>query len=161
MKVITSKDNTLIKQTTLLKTILGIVKAASGKIIFEDRKEASPCSLCAKMRKGALNDAIKACGCNKVAYAHHKDDIIETAANILLPFLAEGMLMDKWDNYAKAIYNELSPLFEEMTLDENGNEVETIKIREEYLKLKKEGKDLHFENKDREIRHNIIRENDI
>lgn len=50
-----------------------------------------------------------------------KDAVVEAAANILLPFLAEGMLMDKWDNYAKAIYNELSPLFEEMTLDENGN----------------------------------------
>lgn len=48
-------------------------------------------------------------------------DIIETTANILLPFLAEGMLMDKWDNYGKAIYDELSPLFKEMALDENGN----------------------------------------
>lgn len=28
------------------------------------------------------------------------------------------------------------------------------------IKLKKEGKDLHFENKDREIRHNIIIEDD-
>ena len=50
-----------------------------------------------------------------------KEDIIETTANILLPFLAEGMLMDKWDNYGKAIYDEFAPLFEEMTLDENGN----------------------------------------
>lgn len=49
------------------------------------------------------------------------EDIIETTANILLPFLAEGMLMDKWDNYAKAIYEEFAPLFEEMALDENGN----------------------------------------
>ncbi len=49
-----------------------------------------------------------------------KDSIIEAVANILIPFLAEGMLMDKWDNYANAIYEEFSPLFEEMTLDENG-----------------------------------------
>lgn len=47
-------------------------------IIFNIRKESNPCSLCAKMRKGALNDKIKKLGCNKVAYAHHKDDIIET-----------------------------------------------------------------------------------
>ncbi len=40
---------------------------------------ASRCPLCAKMRKGALNDAALALGCNKVAYAHHMDDIIETA----------------------------------------------------------------------------------
>ena len=55
-----------------------VVKTDIGKIIFEDRKETNPCSLCAKMRKGALNDAIKAFGCNKVAYAHHKDDVVET-----------------------------------------------------------------------------------
>ena len=55
-----------------------IVKTEIGKIIFEDRKEANPCSLCAKMRKGALNQAVKEVGCNKVAYAHHKDDVVET-----------------------------------------------------------------------------------
>ncbi|NLG03370.1 MAG: tRNA 2-thiocytidine(32) synthetase TtcA, partial [Clostridia bacterium] len=58
-----------------------------GKIIFEDRKESNPCSLCAKMRKGALNEAVKALGCNKVAYAHHKDDVIET---MLLSLIFEG-----------------------------------------------------------------------
>lgn len=47
-------------------------------IIFNHRKESNPCSLCAKMRKGALNEKIKEFGCNKFAYAHHKDDIIET-----------------------------------------------------------------------------------
>ncbi len=57
------------------------------KIIFDDRKESNPCSLCAKMRKGALNEAIKKLGCNKVAYAHHKDDIVET---MLLSLIFEG-----------------------------------------------------------------------
>lgn len=47
-------------------------------IIFNYRKESNPCSLCAKMRKGALNDKITELKCNKIAYAHHKDDIIET-----------------------------------------------------------------------------------
>ena len=51
------------------------------------RKESNPCSLCAKMHKGALNQAVKEMGCNKVAYAHHKDDIIET---MLLSLIFEG-----------------------------------------------------------------------
>lgn len=64
-----------------------IVKTDIGKIIFEDRKEKSPCSLCAKMRKGALNQAMKELGCNKVAYAHHRDDVVET---MLLSLIYEG-----------------------------------------------------------------------
>ena len=64
-----------------------IVKTDIADIVFEQRKESNPCSLCAKMRKGALNDAIKAIGCNKVAYAHHKDDVVET---MLLSLIYEG-----------------------------------------------------------------------
>ena len=64
-----------------------IVKTDIAHIIFEERKESNPCSLCAKMRKGALNDAIKAAGCNKVAYAHHKDDVVET---MLMSLIYEG-----------------------------------------------------------------------
>lgn len=64
-----------------------IVKTDIAHILFNERKETNPCSLCAKMRKGALNDAVKAMGCNKVAYAHHKDDIIET---MLLSLIFEG-----------------------------------------------------------------------
>lgn len=64
-----------------------IVETDIAKIIFEDRKESNPCSLCAKMRKGALNEAIKREGCNKVAYAHHKDDVVET---MLLSLIFEG-----------------------------------------------------------------------
>ena len=55
-----------------------VIKTKIGEIVFEERKESSPCALCAKMRKGALNDYAKQIGCNKVAYAHHMDDIIET-----------------------------------------------------------------------------------
>ncbi len=64
-----------------------IVKTDIADVIFHQRKESNPCSLCAKMRKGALNDAIKAAGCNKVAYAHHKDDVIET---MLMSLIYEG-----------------------------------------------------------------------
>lgn len=64
-----------------------IIETEIAKIVFEDRKESNPCSLCAKMRKGALNEAIKKLGCNKVAYGHHKDDVVET---MLLSLLFEG-----------------------------------------------------------------------
>lgn len=61
-----------------LEVPLTLISTQIGPIIFEERKESSPCSLCAKMRKGALNEAALDLGCNKVAYAHHMDDIIET-----------------------------------------------------------------------------------
>lgn len=64
-----------------------IVKTDIGNIVMEERKESSPCSLCAKMRKGALNDKAKELGCNKVAYGHHMDDIIET---MFLSLVYEG-----------------------------------------------------------------------
>lgn len=64
-----------------------VVDTEIAPIIFEQRKEENPCSLCAKMRKGALNEAVKKLGCNKVAYAHHKDDLVET---MLLSLIYEG-----------------------------------------------------------------------
>ncbi|MBQ7065940.1 MAG: tRNA 2-thiocytidine(32) synthetase TtcA [Lachnospiraceae bacterium] len=70
-----------------LEVPYSIVKTDIAKIIFEDRKESNPCSLCAKVRKGALNEEIKKLGCNKVAYAHHKDDVVET---MLLSLIYEG-----------------------------------------------------------------------
>ncbi len=64
-----------------------IVKTDIARIICEERREDNPCSLCAKMRKGALNQAIKEAGCNKAAYAHHKDDVVET---MLMSLIFEG-----------------------------------------------------------------------
>lgn len=64
-----------------------IVKTDISDIIFNYRKESNPCSLCSKMRKGALNEKAKELGCNKIAYAHHKDDLIET---MFLSLLFEG-----------------------------------------------------------------------
>ncbi len=64
-----------------------IEKTSIASIIFKERNEKNPCSLCGKMRKGALNTVALQLGCNKVAYAHHKNDMIET---MLLSMLFEG-----------------------------------------------------------------------
>lgn len=66
-----------------------VVHTDIAKIVFDQRKETNPCSLCAKMRKGALNEKIKELGCNKVAYGHHKDDVVET---LLLSLIFEGRI---------------------------------------------------------------------
>lgn len=68
---------------------LTIIPTQIFPIVFHERKEDNPCSLCAKMRKGAFNDVCKKLNCNKVAYAHHKDDLIET---LLMSLLFEGRL---------------------------------------------------------------------
>lgn len=64
-----------------------VIPSDIGKILFDIRKETNPCSLCAKLRKGVLNQAALDFGCNKIAYAHHKDDLIET---MLLSLFYEG-----------------------------------------------------------------------
>ena len=64
-----------------------VISTEIGEIVFKERKEENPCSLCAKMRKGAFNEQAKALGCNKVAYAHNKDDIVET---MLMSLIYEG-----------------------------------------------------------------------
>ncbi len=66
-----------------------IVKTEIYDIVFHHRKESNPCSLCAKMRKGAFVEKMKELGCNKAAYAHHKDDIMET---LIMSLLFEGRL---------------------------------------------------------------------
>ena len=66
-----------------------VIDTEIANIIFQVRKEENPCSLCAKMRKGALNTAVKELGCNKVAYAHHKDDLLES---MMMSFLFEGRI---------------------------------------------------------------------
>lgn len=55
-----------------------VVPSTIGRIVFDVRKETNPCSLCAKMRRGALNGEAKKLGCTKVALGHHFDDTVET-----------------------------------------------------------------------------------
>jgi len=55
-----------------------VIHTEIGQIIFHERKEKNPCSLCAKMRKGALNEKATELGCNKIALGHNKDDVVET-----------------------------------------------------------------------------------
>jgi len=57
---------------------LHIEKTDISKIVFQHRKEKNPCSLCAKMRHGAVNTIAKKLGCVSVALGHHADDAIET-----------------------------------------------------------------------------------
>ena len=58
-------------------------------IVFDARREDNPCSLCAKMRRGALNGILRERGCNKLALGHHLDDAVET---FLMSLLLEGRL---------------------------------------------------------------------
>lgn len=59
------------------------------EVIFDIRKESNPCSLCAKMRRGALNDFAIENGCRKVALGHHNDDVLET---FFLSLIHEGRI---------------------------------------------------------------------
>lgn len=59
------------------------------KVVFEVRKEKKACSLCANLKRGALHNVAKKLGCNKVALAHHMDDVIET---FLLSAFFEGRI---------------------------------------------------------------------
>ncbi len=66
-----------------------IVKTEIGPIIFDYRKEKNPCSMCAKMRRGALNQAILDRGFHKLALGHHYDDAVET---FVMSLLFEGRI---------------------------------------------------------------------
>ncbi|MDE6276395.1 MAG: tRNA lysidine(34) synthetase TilS [Clostridia bacterium] len=57
--------------------------------IILERGEKSPCSLCSKMRRGALNSVAKEYGCNKLALGHHADDVLET---FFLSLIYEGRI---------------------------------------------------------------------
>ncbi|MBQ6998572.1 MAG: tRNA 2-thiocytidine(32) synthetase TtcA [Clostridia bacterium] len=66
-----------------------LVKTDIKAVVFDIRKETNPCALCAKMRKGALNEKALELGCKKVALGHHNEDVIET---FFLSLFYEGRL---------------------------------------------------------------------
>ena len=68
---------------------LVVEKTDINQIVFEERKEKNPCSLCAKMRRGALNSVANRLNCNKIALGHHLQDVIET---FFLSLFYEGRL---------------------------------------------------------------------
>lgn len=61
-----------------LKIEYYIKRTELANIIFNERKEKNPCSLCARMRRGMLHDICNELNCNKIALGHHGDDAIET-----------------------------------------------------------------------------------
>lgn len=65
------------------------VETNLAHVIFNVRKESNPCSLCAKMRRGILHDAVLEAGCNKIALGHHFDDVVDT---FMLNLIHEGRL---------------------------------------------------------------------
>ena len=66
-----------------------LIKTEIGPIIFDYRKEKNPCSMCSKMRRGALNQAILDGGMNKLALGHHYDDAVET---FVMSLIYEGRI---------------------------------------------------------------------
>lgn len=72
-----------------LKVPYTVKQTQIREIVFDIRKEENPCALCAKLRRGILNDAALELGANKVALGHHYDDAVET---FLLSMIYEGRL---------------------------------------------------------------------
>ena len=72
-----------------LDVTYSIVKTEIAPIIFDHRKEKNPCSMCSKMRRGALNQALLDRGLNKLALGHHYDDAVET---FMMNLLFEGRI---------------------------------------------------------------------
>lgn len=66
-----------------------VIPTHIAEIVFDVRKETNPCSLCARMRRGALHDATLAYGCNKIALGHNYDDAVET---FIMNLFTEGRI---------------------------------------------------------------------
>ena len=76
---ISDQDFTPVRQwARSIEVPLEIIKTDIGEIVFQERQESHPCALCAKFRRGALNDAARQRDCNLVALGHNRDDVLET-----------------------------------------------------------------------------------
>lgn len=91
----TTQENTLAQRKIIqtfcdeLDVPLHIEETQITNIVFNVRKEKNPCSLCARMRRGALHDAAKSQGYSKLALGHHFDDAVET---FMMNLFNEGRL---------------------------------------------------------------------
>lgn len=74
-----------------------IISTHIAEIVFEARQEEHPCSLCSRLRKGALNQKILELQCNKLSYAHHRDDVVDT---MMLSLIYEG----RWNTLSPVTY---------------------------------------------------------
>ncbi len=66
-----------------------VKRTGIGQVVFGERSEKHPCSLCARLRRGSLHDQTKELGCNKLALGHHMDDAVET---FLMNLFIEGRI---------------------------------------------------------------------
>lgn len=66
-----------------------VIKTQIAEIVFDVRKEPNPCSLCARMRRGALYNSAEELGCNKIALGHNYDDAVET---FIMNLFTEGRI---------------------------------------------------------------------
>lgn len=83
-------DYSLLEQICQENDIELVIKRTSiAEIIFNERKEKNPCSLCARMRRGALHDACLEIGSKKLALGHHYNDVVET---FLMNLFSEGRI---------------------------------------------------------------------
>jgi tRNA 2-thiocytidine biosynthesis protein TtcA len=55
-----------------------IIKTDIGEKAHSPENRESPCFLCSWLRRKVLFQAAADMGCRKIAYGHHKDDVIET-----------------------------------------------------------------------------------
>lgn len=76
-----------------LKVEYKVVRTQISDIVFSERKEKNPCSLCSKLRRGALVDAATECGANKIALGHHMNDAVET---FMMSLMNEGRIGCFW-----------------------------------------------------------------
>ena len=109
------------------------LKTDIREIVFDVRQEDNPCSLCAKMRRGALNDAIKARGISKLALGHHFDDAVET---FMMSLIFEGRLSCfrpvTYMKYFKQVFKKYDDL--NASVQENVSSIRVVKsyVREKY-----------------------------
>lgn len=83
-------DTTLLRQfANNLDVEYYVEKTDIATIVFDYKKETNPCSLCSWLRKGAFNARAIELNCNKIAYAHHKDDVLDS---FMMSLLYEGRL---------------------------------------------------------------------